>query len=91
MYVFSCSEYYLCEGGTKEERKFDWQRKRVEDVSSCIHMHDLPVWRELVLLQLSGTALALLAPPIYSAMLKGTETEGKTQRVKKLFNIKKLN
>lgn len=39
-------------------------------------MHDLPVWRELVLLQLSGTALALLVPPIYSATLKGTETEG---------------
>lgn len=64
MYVFSCSKYYLCACGT--------QRKR----ESCIHMHDLPVWRELVLLQLSGTALALLVPPIYSATLKGTETEG---------------
>lgn len=39
----------------------------------------LPGWQQLVSLQPSGTALALLAPPIYSAMLKGTEGERKAQ------------
>lgn len=51
-----------------------------EEVFLFIHIHLLPGWQQLVSLQPSGTASALLAPPIYSAMLKGTEGKRKTHR-----------
>lgn len=67
--------------GRKEEkqRETDWQRQRGECASLIIY--HLPVWQELVLPQLGGTASAPLVPPIYSAMLRGTETK----RKEKLF------